>query len=133
MRNVHFAMNLSPCFPRGESGESDEPVTLSPPLNNSLKHAGATEIQIELGVQAGQMELRFSDNGRGFDPVARSTAGNGLTNLRRRIQDLGGTLEPESSPGAGSAGRVQGPVAGERKNEEGRMKKGNGRWEMGRS
>lgn len=53
------------------------------------------------GRQAGQVEFRFSDNGCGFDPVARSTAGNGLTNLRRRIRDLGGTLELQSSPGAG--------------------------------
>ena len=85
-------------------------LTVKEILNNSLKHAGATEIQIELGVQAGQVEIRFSDNGCGFDPGARSIAGNGLANLRRRIQDLGGTLELESSPGAGTRVKFRVPL-----------------------
>jgi signal transduction histidine kinase len=78
------------------------------------------------------LELRVTDNGCGFDPVARSTAGNGLTNLRQRIQDLGGTLDLNSSPGTGTQVELS-AEKGRRKKEEGRRKMGDGRWEMGRS
>jgi signal transduction histidine kinase/ligand-binding sensor domain-containing protein len=79
-------------------------------LNNSMKHAAATEFRIKLGMESGHLLLCMEDNGRGFDPVTRSAVGNGLTNLRRRIQDLGGTLNIEAAPDAGTKVHVRVPL-----------------------
>ena len=48
-----------------------------------------------------KLRLRVSDQGRGFDPSAR-TDGFGLIGMRERVTLAGGTLELESSPGAGT-------------------------------
>lgn len=79
-------------------------------LNNSMKHAAATEFLIKLGMESGHLLLGMEDNGRGFDPATRSAVGNGLTNLRRRIQDLGGTLNIETAPGAGTKVHLRVPL-----------------------
>jgi signal transduction histidine kinase len=47
----------------------------------------------------------IADNGRGFDPAHTSGEGNGLTNMRRRLADIGGSLEITSAPGQGTTVR----------------------------
>ncbi len=71
-------------------------------LQNTAKHArDATEVTIDLHEDDG---LRFEvrDNGAGFD-VRAHTNGAGLTNMRDRIEAVGGRLVVRSSPGEGSA------------------------------
>lgn len=77
-------------------------------INNIVRHSGATEVGIEFEVIVGVLRLKIADNGRGFD-VKRilsphftpDKGGNGLINIRRRVSDLNGTCEIESS-GAGT-------------------------------
>jgi signal transduction histidine kinase len=52
-------------------------------------------------VWKGRLELRISDNGRGFDPSTADT-GNGLVNMQRRATRLGAKLELQSEPGRGT-------------------------------
>jgi signal transduction histidine kinase len=76
-------------------------------LQNAVKHArGATAVWIRA---TGGDALRFevADDGAGFDP-ATTAQGTGLTNLRDRIEALGGSLEIHSAPGRGT--RVIGVV-----------------------
>jgi signal transduction histidine kinase len=47
------------------------------------------------------LTITIKDNGRGFD-LAQTKLGNGLANMRRRIEDLGGHFEINSKPGHGS-------------------------------
>jgi signal transduction histidine kinase len=58
-------------------------------LSNTLKHAQATEINIEM--QEGENELTFtySDNGRGFDPETTKN-GIGIENIRDRVKKIKG-------------------------------------------
>ena len=60
--------------------------------------------------------MTLEDNGRGFDPARPScngNGGNGLSNMRRRIAEVGGKYELVSEPGKGT--RIQlwvpGPVS----------------------
>jgi PAS domain S-box-containing protein len=70
-------------------------------LNNTLKHSGATEVQVRLAFRGSQLLLEIVDNGRGFDP-AHASGGLGFENMRERAQRLGGRLDVVSSPGAGT-------------------------------
>lgn len=76
-------------------------------LGNIVRHAQASEVRIR--VQAGQETLLmvFQDNGRGFLPPTSFApradgTGNGLRNLQRRLEAMGGTVEIMSQPNQGS-------------------------------
>jgi len=72
-------------------------------LNNVLKHAEASQVTVDLGVDDGWVELVVGDNGRGFDPQALpDLGGRGLTNMRQRVEQAGGTLAITSTPGQGT-------------------------------
>ncbi len=72
-------------------------------LTNILKHAGASEVQLQIKVTPQNLEIVIADNGKGFDPNASATAGrrNGLDNMHRRAAAVGGKLTLGNSPGAG--------------------------------
>ena len=55
------------------------------------------------------MLLRQPDDGRGFDPAARS-GGNGLGNMQVRAQKIGGELMIETRPGGGTVLRFAGDI-----------------------
>lgn len=61
-------------------------------VNNTAKHAQATEATIDLHLHQNDLRLAYKDNGSGFDP-ATVTPGLGLKNLEPRAQIMGGTLE----------------------------------------
>jgi signal transduction histidine kinase len=74
-------------------------------LNNVVKHAGATQVSIELALLRHGFSLTVTDNGRGFTPGenvpagGRAASGNGLANMRQRLQEVGGRCEIEAAPG----------------------------------
>jgi signal transduction histidine kinase/ligand-binding sensor domain-containing protein len=73
-------------------------------LNNTLKHARATRVQISMSYDERRMLLRIADNGTGFDPAAMEhSERNGLTNLRARADEIGASMEIDSAPGRGTA------------------------------
>jgi two-component system sensor histidine kinase DesK len=79
---------------------------------NIQRHAGATRAAIEISTHAdaqrgGGVALRVSDNGRG----GIAARGNGLAGIGERVRSLGGTLEIDSPPGAGTVLRALLPLA----------------------
>jgi signal transduction histidine kinase len=70
-------------------------------LNNAVRHGGATEIGFGVRLFDNRIEVSIRDNGSGFDP-SRPSQGCGLSNLRSRLEILGGRCELNSSPGAGT-------------------------------
>ncbi|MDE3069021.1 MAG: ATP-binding protein [Verrucomicrobiota bacterium] len=82
-------------------------------LTNAFKHAGAREVQVEAGVASDALEIRVRDDGSSFDP-ASALAGrrNGLGNMRRRADAIGGRLELQSAPGAGTTVKLLVPLPG---------------------
>ena len=70
-------------------------------LNNILKHAQASEIKIYVRSKRRRIEVRISDNGRGFDVKAKPQ-GMGLGTMRERADAIGATLEVSSEVGKGT-------------------------------
>ncbi len=71
-------------------------------LTNALKHAGAGEVRVLAKVTANTLELSVQDDGKGFDPGPAEGRRNGLGNMRRRAEAIGGRLELQSAPGTGT-------------------------------
>jgi signal transduction histidine kinase len=79
-------------------------------LNNAVKHAAATEVRISLALRDESFALIVKDNGHGFDTAQvepskpdRITAGNGLTNMKTRLERIGGRCEIASESGSGTS------------------------------
>ncbi len=64
-------------------------------LNNIAKHSGATEVMLRISLAEEVLEIRIEDNGRGFEPDY-AAGGNGLGNLKQRMQDAGGDCRIET-------------------------------------
>ncbi|MGW8318679.1 MAG: histidine kinase [Candidatus Promineifilaceae bacterium] len=80
-------------------------------LNNSLKHARASKVIVRLCRDEGQVVLEVSDNGRGFDPEkAASSTGIGLKSMHERIEACGGSVNLQSTLGAGTTVDVRVPL-----------------------
>jgi ligand-binding sensor domain-containing protein/two-component sensor histidine kinase len=76
-------------------------------LNNVLKHAAATEVRVALAVADGRLSVVIADNGCGFQPDRPNSTGNGLQNMRQRLERIGGRLVLESMPGEGTKIRME--------------------------
>jgi signal transduction histidine kinase len=74
-------------------------------LNNSLKYARATCVVVEIGKAANKIVVRVVDNGVGFSPQSQA-GGIGLLSMAERAEQLGGSLEVQSTPGAGTCIRL---------------------------
>jgi signal transduction histidine kinase len=76
-------------------------------LNNTAKHAGASEVRVTMELGESHFVMVVADDGRGFDLVeaaesSRPTGGNGLKNMRLRLEQIGGRCEIGSVPGSGT-------------------------------
>ena len=83
-------------------------------LNNALKHASATHIQVSLHMEGSRLTLAVRDNGEGFDRRAEAGPGNrphmGLESMQERAKLIGATCEVIFTPGQGTTVRVMMPV-----------------------
>jgi signal transduction histidine kinase len=73
-------------------------------LANVRKHARATQVLITLGLSDDGVWIEICDDGSGFTPGSAS-GGFGLNAMRGRVEESGGSVQVESSPGRGT--RVQ--------------------------
>ncbi len=71
-------------------------------LNNAVKHAKASEIQLEIAAHPSELQLTIADNGIGFNPATVNGRGNGLTNMRKRLEGIGGRFEIDSRSAYGT-------------------------------
>jgi signal transduction histidine kinase len=81
-------------------------------LNNVLKHSGASRVRIEITSEATEFRVSVEDNGHGFDcapengtalsGVGAGRTGNGLVNMRQRLNGIGGHCRLRSSRGGGT-------------------------------
>jgi signal transduction histidine kinase/ligand-binding sensor domain-containing protein len=84
-------------------------------LNNALKHSRASEINLTLQLGERSFALSVIDNGVGFNAAAlesaghsptadsgRIASGNGLNNMRKRLDEIGGRCFIVAKPGAGT-------------------------------
>jgi signal transduction histidine kinase/HAMP domain-containing protein len=73
-------------------------------LNNSLKHAHASRLSVELVAIDSTVRLQISDDGIGFDPNGdRGDGGMGIRGMEERAEQIGAQLSIESKPGEGTS------------------------------
>lgn len=76
--------------------------SLQEAIHNAVKHGACSEITFRMKFIQKQMEITITDNGRGFDQNDAGSHGNGLLNMKKRAEDLGGSCEIQSLPGKGT-------------------------------
>jgi signal transduction histidine kinase/ligand-binding sensor domain-containing protein len=89
-------------------------------LHNVVKHAGASEVRVTLTLGDSAFTLTVEDDGCGFSPDSagrdmssdpdRIESGYGLTNMQRRVTEIGGRYEIQSAPGAGTRIKLDVPA-----------------------
>ena len=74
-------------------------------LNNVMKHAQATEVEVHVAREGARLAVSVEDNGQGFEPAALANqplAGIGLAGVRNRVALLGGELLIAAQLGRGT-------------------------------
>ena len=73
-------------------------------LTNVVRHSQATRVRAELDEEDADLILRISDDGKGFDArLTEKLPTLGLLGIRERAARLGGSVDIQSSPGAGTS------------------------------
>ncbi len=73
-------------------------------INNTMKHANASKIEIYLEMIDNVLQLTYLDDGIGFDKekaMGAETGGMGLKNIISRLRSINGNYRIHSRPGAG--------------------------------
>ena len=81
-------------------------------LNNAIKHAQASSIDVRIEMADGRVSLRVRDDGHGFDPSSPEVRSKrlGLTSMRERAASIGGTVRIESAASAGTSVVAEVPI-----------------------
>ena len=81
-------------------------------IQNTVKHAGASELYIKLDVKDKNIVLTTEDNGIGFDyeKVNDLNRGLGLRNLTSRVEIMNGIIAVETGPGKGVKYKFEIPI-----------------------
>jgi len=83
------------------SGEKRRDIfyTVKEALHNIMKHSGASEAELSFTLNEGELAVEIRDNGRGIPEEAAKVHGNGLNNMRQRMEDVGGRFVLENHQG----------------------------------
>ena len=80
-------------------------------VNNAVKHAKATSVDVLLSKDIDSVVLKVRDNGIGFSLSSRENNGLGLSQMRERVVQLNGSLDVVSTPGHGTTVTARIPLA----------------------
>lgn len=70
-------------------------------MHNAVRHAACTHVVLRVAETATGLDIRLSDDGRGFDEPGLARI-NGIRNMRERAAEIGARLELQSAPGKGT-------------------------------
>ncbi|QJW88418.1 sensor histidine kinase [Spirosoma taeanense] len=79
-------------------------------LNNALKHANAQAITVQIMANDETLLISVDDDGQGGDFPDGPAKGNGVANIRSRIDYLGGQVMWQSEPGRGTSVMISIPM-----------------------
>lgn len=75
--------------------------TIQEAINNAVKYSEANEISVDVTNKNHQIEIKIEDNGKGFD-INTIDFGNGLYNMKKRVEEVAGVLKIESNINRGT-------------------------------
>jgi signal transduction histidine kinase len=61
-------------------------------INNVVKHADAQQVKLNIQANGNKLTIMIEDDGKGINEEKKSAFGNGLRNMKQRIEDIGGTF-----------------------------------------
>jgi signal transduction histidine kinase len=79
-------------------------------ITNVIRHSGATEVRLGVRLIGNRLRLSIADNGRGLAADARTQGGDGLVNMRARLEKMGGRFGIASQRGRGTTVRFYMPL-----------------------
>ncbi len=79
-------------------------------LNNVVKHAHAASAHLRLHLEPGRFTLEIEDDGQGLPPGAADKGRNGLRNMRKRMEDIGGVFRIGPGHERGTLACISAPV-----------------------
>jgi signal transduction histidine kinase/ligand-binding sensor domain-containing protein len=102
-------------LPLGADLRRDIYLIFKETINNLVKHSGGERVEVEFRVDGGEFVFIVKDDGTGFDVSANGNGaarrgGNGLINMRRRAENLGGEYKIESAAGGGTTATLRVPL-----------------------
>ncbi|MCY7409925.1 MAG: hypothetical protein LH473_06605 [Chitinophagales bacterium] len=65
-------------------------------IHNIIKYAEATEVKISIEKNEGRLKMIIKDNGKGFAMNRKVYNGNGIKNMRARVESIKGTFSIKS-------------------------------------
>jgi len=96
-------MGLTPAFRRNVY------LVVREAVNNIVRHSGASRAEINIHVGTGELTIVVQDNGRGIYKAGGSHLGNGIKNMQRWVEEVGGRMEIVA--GAGTAISIAAPLS----------------------
>jgi signal transduction histidine kinase/ligand-binding sensor domain-containing protein len=96
LANLRYRLEVPPQLPNSPiSPELRHNVFLAAKeaVNNVVKHSQASAAWLRLRIEPDRFTLEIEDNGRGLPPNAADKGRNGLRNMRKRLEDIGGSFD----------------------------------------
>ena len=118
VQEICKSANVDCHFSLGDSAERMAPEleialyrVVQESVNNIIKHAKATQVELSLERTPASLRLVISDNGIGIgDPDEFKSMSHGLAGMRHRVRSIGGTLKISGVPGKGTVIDVSVPL-----------------------
>ena len=79
-------------------------------LSNVVRHSNASEVIFRVGVGVDRLRVSITDNGNGLPLQNRTIERNGLTNMKARVQEIGGRLGLSNAPEGGCRVEIMVPL-----------------------
>ena len=80
-------------------------------VTNVVRHAGASELRLRFRLEPRQLTIEIEDNGRGIANAEEPTTRSGLKNMRRRLEEVGGSFNIQAVPNGGTLVRLVVPIS----------------------
>jgi signal transduction histidine kinase len=80
-------------------------------LNNIVRHSKATEVRFRIQAEGGELRFSIFDNGCGMPAAGHDEGTDGLSNMRTRIEKLGGRFEIATETGRGTTLKIFVPAS----------------------
>jgi signal transduction histidine kinase len=80
-------------------------------VHNVVKHAQASEVWIRLRLSPEKFILEIEDDGRGIGSQAAPQNRNGLRNMKKRMEDIGGSFEVRAAKEKGTVVKLTAPLS----------------------
>jgi signal transduction histidine kinase len=79
-------------------------------LNNIVRHSKASEVRLKIAIDERGLVVVVTDNGVGFSPADQQPGADGMANMQRRMEKLGGGCAVTSQPGGGTTVELRLPL-----------------------